>query len=195
MIRLFTALCKTLLDKISEEQLFFDSMDGFNPYSTSCPHCGAVGRFSDYGDYERGLVSYDDGDYVDIRVRPHRVKCLSCRRTHALLPETLTPYSPYALYFKLLVLIAYFERGTTVVDICEAYGIAVSTLYEWKKLMIEHKDFMLGVLISRKTSAMTFLNGLLESDNISDTLHRFFNNCGFSFMQATSVSAAHSIPP
>jgi len=94
-----------------------------------------------------------------------------------------------------MVLIAYYEREATVVDICSIFGIAVSTLYEWKKLIVAHKEFMLGVLISRKTPALSFMRSLLGSGNISDILHRFFRKYAFSFMQGASASAAHSVPP
>jgi hypothetical protein len=195
MIRLFTALCKSLLDKISEEQAFLSATREFNPYGAGCPICGAAGKLSDYGSYERNHVTITDGIVVDSRANPRRVKCLSCGATHALLPDTLTPYSPYTLQFKLLVLVAHFERDTTVVSVCGRFAIAVSTLYEWKKLMAAHKDFMLGVLVSRKTPALAFLRGLLNSADISATLHGFFHKYGFSFMQGTPVSAALSVPP
>ena len=195
MIRLFTALCKSLLDNISEEQAFLAATDEFSSYGTSCPVCGAAGKLSDYGNYERNHVTITDGIVVEGRAKPRRVKCESCEVSHALLPDTLIPYSPYTLVFKLSVLIAYFERDVTVVKICERFAIAISTLYEWKKLMAAHKDFMLGVLISRRTPVPTFLRGLLGSANVSETLHRFFHKYGFSFMQRASELATRSVPP
>jgi hypothetical protein len=98
------------------------------------------------------------------------------------------------LQFKLLVLDAYFNRDNTVVNICSRFGIAVSTLYEWKKIMTAHKDFLLGLLISRKTQELTFLRGLLGSADISDILQGFFNKYGFSFMQDASVSVTRPVP-
>jgi len=195
MIRLFTALCKSLLDKIAEEQSFLQALEEFGLYDVECPHCGAIGMISGYGGYDRNHVLYIDGKVVDARVSPRRVKCSSCSKTHALLPDTLTPYSPYTLKFKLLVLIAYFKRDTTVVNICASFAIAVSTLYEWKKLMAAHKDFLLGILLSQKTPALAFLRGLLGSVDISGILHSFFHRHGFSFMQGASASAARSVPP
>jgi len=194
MIRLFTALYKVLLTKISEEEAFYEATEEAGMFRTSCPKCGTVGRFSEYGNYDRNHVTYSDGEILDSRVRPRRVKCLSCCASHALLPDTLTPYSPYTLRFKLFVLIAYSDRETTVVNICESFGIAVSTLYEWKKIMIAHKDFMLGLLISRKTQTLCFLRGLLGSADISEILRVFFNKYGFSFMQDASMSVTRPVP-
>jgi len=195
MIRLFTALCKVLLTKISEVETFYEAIDEVGLFRTSCPKCGTVGKFSSYGSYTRWHVSYSDGEILDSRVSPRRVKCFSCGTTHALLPDTLIPYSPYTLRFRLLVLIAYFSRDTSVVNICDRFGIAVSTLYEWKKIVTAHKDFMLGVLIGRKIPAMEFLRNLLGAADISDILRIFFNKYGFSFMQDASMSVTLSVPP
>lgn len=196
MIRLSTALFKVLLKKISEEQAFLETIGAFSLYGTACPRCNATGKLSDYGEYTRGHVSLENGVIADIRINPARVKCASCNTTHALLPDTLTPYSSYTLIFKITAIIAYYERDTTVVDLCASLNIAVSTLYEWRKLLAVHKDFMLGVLISRKTPVLAFLSGLLGSVDISGIIRSFFNKHGFSFMQRNaSVSAAYCIPP
>jgi len=168
-------------------------MGGFCHYSVACPRCGAVGKFLEYGDYERNHVSYAGGRVLDSRVRPCRIKCLSCLKTHALLPDTITPYSPYSLCFKLIVLIAYLERDVPVTAICDSFGIAVSTLYEWKKIMLAQKDIMLGVLISRKTSALSFLKDMLNSGDISGIIAEFFKQFNFSFMQVASVTVAKSM--
>jgi len=192
MIRLFTALCKSLLKKISEDDAFYESINDSDLYRTACPHCGTAGKYSEYGSYVRNHVSCVEYKIIEAHVRPSRVKCLSCNRTHALLPDTLTPYSPYTLCFKLLVLTAYYGRDTNVIDICDRFGIAVSTLYEWKKVMTTHKDFMLGVLISRKIPALEFLRNLLGAADISDILRIFFNKYGLSFMQDASVSVTLS---
>jgi len=107
----------------------------------------------------------------------------------------LIPHSQYTLNFKLSALVAYFERKDTVINICSIFEIAVSTIYRWIELMSRHWELMLGVLISRKTSALGFLLGLLGSDTLSVTLHIFFNRYGFSFMQNRSASAARSNSP
>jgi transposase-like protein len=198
MIRLFAALCKALnreLAEISDEQLFQDATERFRHYGARCPVCGAAGKLSPYGSYSRGLTSHRAGRLIDSHIEPRRFECKSCGSTHALLPDVLTPYSPYSLRFKLLVLAAYFERATTVAKICEGFGIAVSTLYEWKKRLISHKDLLLGVLISRKTSALAFLSGLIGAADLSRILCRFFNKYGFSFMQRGRRAATQYVPP
>jgi transposase-like protein len=184
MIRLFTKLCKSLLENFTDVDIFKEATDAFRHYDKKCPRCGALRKLFPYGDgYFRNLVSHQNGETVESRVNPRRFKCASCGATHALLPDILIPYSPYSLRFKLAVLIAYFERNVTVEAICKCFGIAVSTLYSWKKRLIEHKDLLLGMLESQKESAIAFLRRLSEADCLSDHLHNFSHKHTLSFMQ------------
>jgi transposase-like protein len=195
MIRLFTDICKTLLENITDEGIFQDATNNFIHYTEKCPNCHTSMNLILYSDYVRNLVSFEDGKVIERRVKPKRFKCASCGKTHALLPDILIPYSPYSLRFKLSVLTAYFQRDTTVEAICQCFGIAVSTLYEWKKCLLSHKELHLGILINRKEPASSFLRGLLESTCLSEHLHHFFHRFAFSFMQRTPATASHNRPP
>ena len=195
MIRLIAALCKALLEQISENDIYQGAVDGYIHHTERCPRCGAKGKLSPYSGYFRWLVSFDDMGIAAELIWVNRYKCGSCGATHALLPDILTPRSVYSLKFKLLALIAYFERETTVADVCGTFGIAISTLYAWKALAASHKELMIGALKNRKARPLDFLRKLLGSGNLSDELHRFFRKYGFSFMQRRSESAARSRPP
>jgi len=195
MIRFFGALCKATLEHLSDESACQSTADGFKRYSGRCPGCGAVGKLTSYGNYSRALVSYGSGKASDSRIFPLRFECSSCGKTHALLAGNLVPYSPYSLRFMIIVLVAYFERETTVHELCGQFGIAVSTLYSWKRRLLEHKELALGALLSLKTPALDFLKGLLKSDRISDYLSGFLGRFGFSFMQNRVTKAAQSHPP
>ena len=184
-----------MLEIISDETIFQDATEGYRYHKETCPSCGAVGSLSAYGSYSRNLVYHKGGKNTDSRVKPLRFKCKSCSTTHALFPDIIIPYSSYSLSFVLTVLIAYFDRKTTVVNICEQFGIAVSTMYEWKKRMAEHKELMLGIFISRKTSTLAFLRDLLESCALSETLRTFFHKYDFSLLQNRPTSASRNRPP
>jgi transposase-like protein/ribosomal protein S27AE len=195
MIRFFATLCKSLSEKLSDVALFKEATDVFRHYDEKCPRCGASGKLSPYGSYFRGLVSYKDGMIVESRVSPLRFECASCGATHALLPDILIPYSPYSLRFKLTVLTAYFEKDMTVAKICECFRIAASTLYSWKERLNEHKELLLGMLESRKESAIAFLRNMSGAACLSKCLCDFFHRHAFSFMQCWPQQrhgAAHS---
>jgi transposase-like protein len=195
MIRLITALCKTLLEFVTDEQIFQDASDGYIHHGNDCPSCGALGKLDPYGGYFRWLIFRCKKKTVNRRIWIRRFKCKSCCATHALLPDILTPYSPYSLQFKLAVLTAYFERGCTVEVLCNEFDISISTLYEWLKRIVSHKELMIGVLKKKKTSALDFLRALIGSDDLSVILNRFFRKYGFSFLQRTHAIATLSNPP
>ena len=194
MIRFFTKLCKTILENIADYDIFIAATASFSHYGAKCQGCGATGNLSPYGSYNRNLVSRTDEETVDDRVSPNRYKCKICDTTHAMLPDIIVPHSQYSLRFKLTALIAYFERDTTVVAVCQSFGIAVSTLYEWKKRLLSHKALLLGALRSLKTSEHSFLSSLLESEQLSKHLRIFFLKYGFSFLQCP-FPATRSCPP
>jgi transposase-like protein len=195
MIRLFSALCKSLLEYLSNEQIFLNSSDGYIHHDKGCPRCGAIGKLGPYGGYFRWLISHWKRKIDSRHIWIRRFKCESCGATHALLPDILTPYSSYSLHFKLTVLIAYFERDCTVVALCKEFEIAISTLYEWIKCLTSHKELMIGVLSNQKIPALDFLRDLIDSADLSGTLSRFFRKYGFSFMQRKPAIATLSGPP
>jgi transposase-like protein len=195
MIVFFTSLCKHILDNISDDAIFRGAIKTFKYHNERCPSCRAVGKLFLYGDYSRDLVSHDGKNVIESVIKPPRFKCKSCGVTHALLPDIIIPHSPYSLRFILTVLVAYFERNTTVQAVCDFYGIAVSTLYAWRDRLLEHKDLLLGMLTSQKEPAQTFLQGLLNSIRISEQLSNFFSLYAFSFMQNRPAVTTHSKPP
>ncbi|MCL2223143.1 MAG: DUF6431 domain-containing protein [Oscillospiraceae bacterium] len=195
MIRLFSALCKTLLEYFSDLNIYEESVGGYVHHYKDCSHCGAIGKLSPYGGYFRWLVYRRKRKNADMRVWVRRFECGSCDATHALLPDILVPYSMYSLNFKLTVLISYYERDCTVESVCAEYGIAVSTLYEWLHILSAHKDLMIGVMLSRKTSAPTFLRNIINSDDISELIQSFHGKHGFSFMQSNYQPTTKSNPP
>ena len=192
MIRLFTSLCKSVLEKLSDEAIFQEATEGFSYHNERCPSCGAAGKLSPYGEYFRNLVSHNGEKTIESQVSPLRFECASCGITHALLPDIIVPYSQYSLRFMLAVLVAYFERNTTVLAVCTYYGIAVSTLYAWKHRLLEHKDLLLGMLASLKEPVQVFLRDLFDSLRLSEQLSVFFRRYGFSFLQNRPEGFPHA---
>jgi hypothetical protein len=82
-----------------------------------------------------------------------------------------------------------------VLDVCAWFGIAVSTLYAWKRRLLEHKDLLLGILVSLKEPALAFLRGLLASIRLSEELKDFFSRYDFSFLQNQDTATTCSRPP
>ena len=117
MIRLMAALCKTLLEFFTDEQIFQDASDGYIHHGKGCPRCCAIGQLGPYGGYFRWLVARHKRKTVSRRVWIRRFMCGS---THALLPDILTPRSVYSLRFKLAALIAETQGDGSAVFPCLA---------------------------------------------------------------------------
>ena len=89
MIRFFTELCKTILENITDYDLFLAATGSFSHYGAKCPGCGVTGKLSPYGSYKRNLVSRAGEEIADNCVSPCRYKCKICGTTHAMLPDII----------------------------------------------------------------------------------------------------------
>jgi ribosomal protein S27AE len=199
MIRLFEAICKSFFidsEGIDDGLLYNESSERFNHYGQRCPKCGALGVLAEHGSYDRGLTSIKHGKYADYQLKPKRFYCSSCISTHALLPDVIIPYCTYSIRFMLHALLAYLKRGDkTVEQTCEQLGIAISTLYEWKKNLINQMNLFLGYMLAKEASILTFIEGLYASDEcLSVRLSVFYHKHDFSFMQNKNITP-QSIPP
>lgn len=58
-----------------------------------------------------------------------RVKCSSCKTTHAILPNDIIPYCIYSFSFILKVLAAYYSEQHKVEEICSNFCICFQVLY------------------------------------------------------------------
>lgn len=178
MIRPFTIFCKLNQITFSDFHWFCQEYHALDRTDGSCPACHARMSMGPFASYRRYLAELEGGEPVTRTVTVQRYRCGSCRRTHALLPSMLVPYSSYSLRFILQVLRAYFLRTDTVAGICGRAGIAVSTLYRWKQLFMTHKQLWLGVLEAACRANRHFLDQL--SGDILRHHHRAFR---VSFLQ------------
>lgn len=179
MIRPFTIFCKLNQINCSDFHWFSQEDHALDRADGSCPVCHARMSMSSFASYRRYLVELEHGEPVTRTITVQRYRCGSCRHTHALLPSMLVPYSSYSLRFILEVLRAYFLRTDTVAGICERAGIAVSTLYRWKKLFLTHKQLWLGVLETAHRDNFSFL------DQIDGTiLKNHYRAFRISFLQS-----------
>lgn len=155
----------------------------------TCPNCGAKHPVWAYHDsYERYLISYENNTIVTDIIDITRIRCSSCNGTHAILPEIIIPFSSYSLLFVLSVLKDYYMSGKTVASLCKKYQISVSTLYEWKRLFLIHKQLWLGVVENLCQNALTFLSSIPDIPT-SDQLHAFFSSNNISFLQGRTKTA------
>lgn len=176
------------------KQIFLSVMNGFSrekiPFiELACPNCGAKHPIWSYHDsYERYLISYEDKSIITDIIDITRIMCSSCNSTHAILPEIIIPFTSYSLLFVLSVLKDYYMSGKTVAFLCEKYQISASTLYEWKRLFLVHKQLWLGVIENLHQDSLTFLSSLPDI-HTSNQLLAFFSDNNISFLQGRTKTA------
>lgn len=189
MIRPFLVFCKLNQISFSDREWLEKETGSLSHTDGVCPVCHAKACLSPFSSYTRYLVEWKDGQPVSYEVSVQRYLCSSCGHTHALLSSALVPYASYSLRFILTVLRDYFLRCRSVQQICARAGIAVSTLYRWKKLFLLHKALWLGVLEDLEASPAAFIESVDGS-----LLQGFCRAFRFTLLQRLRGGSAYPPP-
>ena len=70
-----------------------------------CSRCGCIGRLIRHACYTRAVKN--DGCLVSLTIK--RLKCSNCKRTHAVLPSYIVPYSRVTLGEQVQILCQYTQ--------------------------------------------------------------------------------------
>jgi transposase-like protein len=197
MIRFFHEEINPHFFKSSIVQSVQAALIAFQPERDHCPNCGASHHWVYYSDYHRSLTEYSDS-IGDQEIVIPRYRCLSCGTTHAILPSPLIPYARYSLDFMCRVLLTYSRRnklGLTVQKVAEKFGIAISTLYEWKSRIQKCIPLSLGALRSQTVPIAVFVRFIGLWRNLAQGLRLFFETYGFSFMQRNPLKNTTDTKP
>ncbi len=178
--------------KTSSKSLFLDFMSSFQSETESCPCCQSKGNCKTHATYQRSIIDIIHGKPVYQEICITRIICQSCGHTHAILPDTIIPYSQYGIFFILRVLGEYFARVKTVAALCEAYSITTSMLYRWRYLFLKNRSVWLTVLELAEQSPRDFIRFLCLKESFSDFSIAFFRLTGFSFLQSHASPTARS---
>lgn len=192
MIREKAIFIKLNLIHLSDQELFDRAIASFRPGSCQCPVCGAVGRFSKIRPYQRELISISSGKRIEVSVSVPRFLCGSCGHSHAVLPDILVPFGSYSLRFILTILHGYLERSCTVADFCAHWEIAVSTLYGWIHLFLEHYNAWCRILDRILWVCHDALAVVSGTGSFPSAFFRLFR---FSFLQGLKASPSGCPPP
>jgi hypothetical protein len=184
MIRKNALLCKLIHIKTSSKSLFQSCMATFQPELETCPACRSTGNCHVHDYYDRSIIDLKNGQQKRSSLCILRLLCSSCRKTHAVLPDILIPYSGYSLLFILRLLGEYFSGSASIERLCEKYKISKKQLYKWLDLWIIHKQEWLGVLADAECSNLTFWKSITSTVNYSDFAMNFYRCFQISFLQS-----------
>lgn len=186
----------------------------YNPDNHHCERCGkTIWSSGKVSSYSRGFIWPDCGTPRTDTIQIPIYLCKKCGKRvdgsgnhngdylHAILPQILIPFSSYTLPFVFAVLQEYSnpERSRTVVQLCEHWQIAVSTLYSWIRRYKDQYDAWADALDSiRKQEEAAAAAGMNPRSVIRNAIAaalncifseardlpgKFFQKFTFSFMQ------------
>lgn len=148
---------------------------------TVCPVCGApANAFHKDGHYKRDFICYEQDKPLYHRITICCVECSSCSHSHAMEPSIIVPYSSYSLGFLMHVIYAKLTgKFSTVENLCEHFGISVSTYYRI------YKRFLTDSFLIRQLMEVSDMLSLwnCQADELHAVLSRYYSNCGRSFLQ------------
>lgn len=167
-----------------------------------CPSCNAPSsKYRHNGSYLRHFVCYTDTSVCSHTITVPSLLCSSCKKTHALLPSIVIPYSPYSLGFIISLFYARLTRHfPTVLSLCEHFDISESTYYRMRKRFTLDSRALADAL-DAFMEASCLPQALSAADPIilHSVLSIFFQSTGYSFMQPCirlrPKIHIHDIPP
>lgn len=102
-------------------------------HSCKCPKCGAIDRFSFHCTYERNLSFVLNGEIVSFIITITRVICNSCKSTHALLPDFI---SPYKIMASISICKIVKDALSSVLHISNTLNISYQQIYNYITLFL-----------------------------------------------------------
>ena len=119
--------------KSSIIESYDNSLKELNLNKTVCPKCKAKGCFKAHGWYDRHVIALLDNQVIHEIIMVKRVKCQSCKSTHALLPSFILPYHSYTYSVILKCLDEKVICKRKIHEITDLMGISFQLLYTWMK--------------------------------------------------------------
>jgi hypothetical protein len=93
------------------------------------PECGAIGRFKMHGSYFRHALYFFKGKIIHEYMEIKRIRCKSCKTTHAVMPRDIIPYKTITLFILICILALFYVKGVSVLTIEKAQSFSFQYIY------------------------------------------------------------------
>jgi hypothetical protein len=141
-----------------------------------------------HASYHRHYISINQDVVTDTLIEILRLRCISCKGTHALMPPTVIPYCVFSLSFVASLISDRLDnRFSSIEALCACYGIAPGTYYRM--------DRRFGACVRLASGACADAGGIAHvacllkgghTDVTDGFLSDFFDLCATSFCQSRS---------
>lgn len=145
--------------------------------------CGAVGSFVYHSDYKRHVIIDDTTDAILLTI--HRMKCMSCNRTHAILPIFIIPYRIFSMPIINKIIDLYRTQNLSETKISRMLDLPVTYIQHLINYYKKHHLQRLLALMSRckeKIGLPVFIrefhneNSIFFMQRVTTTNHLISNN-------------------
>ncbi|MDF2701045.1 MAG: ISChy3, orf1 [Haloplasmataceae bacterium] len=147
-----------------------------------CPHCKAKGKMNYHAEYDRKVITLVGNQIVYEKLSIVRLKCYSCNRTHALLPNFLIPYQTHGYTIVMECLFDYIN-GKSLFYIYDKYGVSPQLLYSWIKKFKLHSERVCILLKSKIKPIKQIIKLIYVFNDLWNLLTDYFNENKCCFMQ------------
>ena len=122
MVYDFQRICKTYDIKIYNKEYF---------KFTACPapKCGAIGKFKMHGSYFRHALYFLKGKIIHKYMEIKRIRCKSCKTTHAVMPRDIIPYNTITFFIFICILVLFYVKGVSVLKIVKIRDFSFQFIY------------------------------------------------------------------
>ncbi len=89
-------------------QIIFMESTTYTFSKCKCDYCGAIGRFHRHASYLRYFISFESNAPQIQNLDILRVQCVSCKKTHSVLPKDIIPFKLHSLPYVLTLLQSFY---------------------------------------------------------------------------------------
>lgn len=104
-------------------------LNKYDFFQYKCPNCGSTHSFSRHATYQRNISFLLENKILNEKLEILRLKCTSCKTTHAILPNDIVPYCIYSYSFIMNILLKHFVDKESVLSISSKYDISFQLIY------------------------------------------------------------------
>lgn len=152
-------------DNTYNQEIYNNDIHNLNLDNVKCT-CGSIGNFFYHASYKRYLV-LDNGE---IQLTITRVKCRSCNKTHALLPNIIIPYRIISNPIIIKLIQSYCDVSNSVTVISKITGLSVecvrTLLHFFEKYHRERMNIIIDFFGGINISTVSFQNLFFKENNI-----------------------------
>jgi len=109
-------------------------LNNYQIYSYECPKCQSRHYWVRHATYGRNVVLVENFVFVEMKMNILRLKCNSCKSTHAILPSDIIPYCIYSLACIFKLITEHYLEKNSVICIAKKYKISFHLICHFLKL-------------------------------------------------------------